>query len=202
MLHPADMVLGEVCEYAYLEWQAVHPVLPEGDGAYLHHRVLAAHVRHPSKLAEDLAAYGRGVVKGLDSTVDIRADGAHDPGLMPGGFQNGPGHIGRGGLALGAGYAYDLDIVFCGLAEEGGAHQGQGLLGVGHKYRLGVPGIHGLLGDDDSRAGLRGLSGEFVPVRGRALKAHEGAAAFGLSGVVNYVRDIGILVPLFYAQRA
>ena len=97
-------------------------MLPKGDGAHLHDGVLAPRVRHSSELTENLMAYGRGIVKRLDIAVNIRADGAHHPGLMPGGLQKGPGHIGGGGLALGAGYAYDPDSSLRGLPEESRAH--------------------------------------------------------------------------------
>ena len=75
------------------------------------------------------------------------------------------------------------------VAEESGAHKTEGLFGVGDQNDLGSGRLHRLLSQNRRSSLGRGLSGEPVPIGGRALDAHKQAPGLGLAGVVGNIAD-------------
>ena len=201
MLHPADVVLGEVGEHPHGKGEAVDPQILQADGGSLHHAVAAAGVGHAAQIHLYIVAHGGGVV-GLDELLaHEHPNGANDAGLVAGGLQDGANHIGGGGLALGACHADDGDVPLCGVLKESGAQQGQGLAGVRHQDHLGAGGLYRLLRHDDGGPGLGGPGGILVAVGVGAPHAHKGAALFCLAGVVYNIGNFNFLITLCNAQR-
>ena len=149
MLRPADVVGGEVEEQRRVEDDAVHTAELHSLGGHLHDHMGTSGVRHLPQRAVEGDRLRRGVGAFRQELAPYvgpqRADHA---GLIPGGGEDLPEHMGGGGLALGAG--------------DGG--QGQRLGGMAVKLRR-QPGQGG--------AGLlHGGSGD--PLRKRRAADHGG----------------------------
>ena len=123
-------------------------------------------------------------------------DGADDAALVARSLQNGADHIGGGGLPLGAGHADHRDIPLGRVAEEGGAHQGQGLPGVLHQDHLGAGGLHRLLSDHRHSPCLGSALGVLVAVGVGAPQAHKRTPRHCLPGVVYDIGYFYVLIPL------
>ena len=101
-------------------------------------------------------------------------------------LQNVADQMGDGGLSVRSGYPDEPEPPLR-VAEEVGAAEGVGFVGVRHK-NLAPAKIKAALADNGGGPQLEGLGGKVVPVVGEAADAEEDAPRGNLTGVGGDVR--------------
>ena len=176
------MVAGEVGEHAAGEVQAGYAALGAGMAAHLHGGEGAAGVDHLGQQGVEFERVGGGVGGGHGAVVDAVDHGAEQAGALAAHA----GHVveqgGDGGLAVGAGDAYErkaargVAVPCRGEAAEGfgraagGAHECSVARGGAFGQRVGGVAHYGC------GAGCDGCRDEAVAVDGGAGHGHEDAA--------------------------
>jgi len=120
----------KVREGPHVEGDAGRPALVEGVAGDLHDGRLQTHLQHLGEVGgEDVGVGRREAARNLPPTDD-RAEGPHQPRGPTGGLQNGPGQVGRGRLARGAGHPAHRQAPRR-VARQGMSRQGEGLPPIG-----------------------------------------------------------------------
>ncbi len=192
VLAGADVVRGQVQEHSGVEGEAVQALELHGLGGCLQHHIGAPGVGHLPQGPVEGDGLGGGVgAVGQLFPPDVRPQGADHAGLVPGGGQDVPDHVGGGGLALCAGDGDEGQIV-PGAAVELGGQQGQGGPGI----------VHGGAGDalgqgrgahHGGGAPIQGLGDVGAAVGAVAGQGGEQGAGGRLPGVAGELADLGIL---------
>ncbi len=99
-----EVVTAQVEEDGEVEDDPVHAPEHQGVAGDLHGAVGDAPLAHQREQGVQVGRLGRGERGGHVDPVDAGADGAHDPGVAPGGLQRRLEQPGGGGLALGPGH--------------------------------------------------------------------------------------------------
>ena len=174
----------------------MHAELLQRVGARLHDHEVNVRVRHHAKDAEEIDRFRRGAV-GMDALVaDEVADRADDADLFARLFGNRLDHIGRGGLAVGAGHAQHHHLTLR-ISVERRRNLGHGFSRVFHDKLRHVKrklAFHQQRG----RAVCNRALGKRVPVEQCADDAAEQAAFLDSSGIV--LNGNNIRVYAFIAQ--
>ena len=184
-----EMILGQVGKNRRVEGTALHPILIQRVGGYLHDAVGAALRRHEREHALQVIRIRGGVSRRQHPGADHILDGTDKPDLVAAGLQHRLEHAGGGGFPVGAGDPHHMQL-FRRPAEPVGAHKRPGPAGRGSQKLAGKP--HVPLRDNDRRPGLRGLFSVGVAVLRGPLDAHEGPARLHPAGIAGDARDLPV----------
>ena len=188
----ADVIFRQVGESHGLKGHAVHPVMGQRLAAHLQHGVMHPRVHHFAEQAVQFQAFGRGVGGGLVLPGDVHAVGT-DVGAGQARFvQDGGGQQRRGGLALGAGDADEVQFPG-GVAVKIRPDDGQRRPGVPGDDLGGVGGqVQRVLGQKGTAALVVGAAGEGVAVHPGPHQADEQRPRPRLAGIVGDGADLGV----------
>ena len=198
VLSRADMIRREVCKHADIIVDACHPVHHQTLAGHLHQRSITSCIhKAPEQLLQLIALRGRvgGIFMMAHKVHAVGADHSH---LAACGFQHAFDHMGRGGLAFGAGDP-DHGQLAGRVAEQICAHQRQrqaAALHLDHRDPR-KPGQVNIVLDHQSTDPLcRTVCGKLVAVPLGAHDADKGQPRGGPAAVVDDICNFRIQAAL------
>ena len=192
VLAGADVIFGQIREGHDLKGDTVHAVVAQGLTADFQHAVVYTRVQHFAEQAVQFQALRRRVGGGLVLACNVHAVGTDVGAGQPCLGHDGSGQQGRGGLALRAGNANQVQLIG-GVAVEICTDNGQRRAGiVGDDLHSVGRQIQRVLHQKGTAAVLIGAGGVGMTVQPRTHQADEQRTGRRLAGVVDDGGDIHV----------
>ena len=192
MLIGPDVIRLNIGKNPDLKGESRRPVQHQPLGGNLHHGTVAARVQHFPEILLYQQRFRRGVCGGDDMISDDGLDGADQPHLIAGIFQDGLHHVGGGGFSLGSGDADHLQLISR-IAVPGCRDDCHGITAVLHLNHGHIPGyLHRILTHNHFCSLGRHLRREVVAIRHSSFDAKEQGILPRLPGIRHNPADFPV----------
>ena len=176
------MILCQIREHRCIIPAALHTILIERMGGYLHHRVGAAFRRHQRHHALQIIGIGRGVPGRQHALPDHVLNRPDQPDLVTSGLQNGFEQVRGSCLAIGASDAHKMQPPG-GIAKPVCTHVCPGYAGGRHQQLAVQSEIP--FADNRRSTGLFCLFGKLMAVHRRTADADKHPTGFHTAGIAG-----------------